>query len=146
MRTVSGNISGIVASALLLWCVFAALAPPQLWLDVHSVVVANTRAGVQPTMNVDRSINQPFVGTYIVDVEKKMPSGRYYVVCSVQHSTNYRPEAALPEPLYLDWWTWPETCVLDAGRYRVETSWRIEPPLFPDKQLTVMSNTFEVTP
>lgn len=145
MRQVFSGFSATIVTVFLLWLVAAQLAPAQWWLDVRSVVVANAKAGEQPTMNVDRSIYQRFPGTYTVDVEKRMPSGRYSVVCSVRNSTNYRPDAELPDPLLLDWWTWPAICKLGPGRHRVETTWRIEAPLFPDKVLTVMSNTFEVT-
>ena len=144
MRRAGRGAISLIVAAFIGWMVFAQVAPAEWWLDVRSVVIANTTTGVQPVMMVDRSINQPFTGTYTVDVEKKMPSGRYAVVCSARNSTNYRPDAELPEPLRLNWWTWPVTCAIEPGKYRVETMWRIEAPLFPDKVVSIMSNTFEV--
>lgn len=145
MRQTARSASGCIVAAFLVWFIASFLAPAEWWLDVRSVTIANTTPGIQPTMVVDRSINQPFTGTYTVDVEKKMKSGRYAVVCSAHSTTNYRPDAELPDDMRLNWWTWPVTCAIEPGRYRVETVWRIEAPLFPDKTVSIMSNTFEVT-
>lgn len=146
MRSVWNGMSATLVVAFIGWLVFAQMAPASWWLDVRSVTVADTSANATPTLVVDRSIHQDFAGTYTVDVERRGPRGRYSVVCSARNSTNYRTDAGFPDPLTLDWWTWPVQCQIGPGTYRVETRWRIEPDLFPDKIVQVMSNTFTVGP
>jgi hypothetical protein len=144
MRSVWNGLTATLVLFFIGACTVGALAPASWWLEVRSVRVVDTVAGVAPVMHVDRQIHQDFLGTYIVDVERKQPDGRYTVVCSAYSRTNYRTDAKLPDPVTLDWWSWPIKCQLQPGLYRVETRWVIEAELFSDKHVAVMSNEFLV--
>jgi hypothetical protein len=145
MRTLFEGINKGVVIAFLAALALTQLAPASLWFEVRSVEVLDSVTDATPVMVIDRIIHRDFSGTYTVDVEKLQPSGRFTVVCSARNSTNYRADAELPDPVTLDWWTWPVNCQIGPGQYRVETRWRIEPDFFPDKQVEFISNVFSVT-
>lgn len=118
--------------------------PPAAWiLEINSVHVDNAVAGVPPMMEVDRVIHQNFEGEWTATVMKKGTRG-FYTYCTATGANDYRPDAELPDNLNLDWWTWPTTCVLPAGTYKVKTLWVIHLPMFPDKEVRNVSNVFEV--
>lgn len=120
--------------------------PPTLWLQVPSIEVENTTVGTQPEMKVTRIIHRPFYATWVVEVEELRPDGSYTVVCAAPGENNYSPSNSLPDPLNLDWWTFPKTCTLPAGTYRLETTWRIYPSWIAVRTLTRLSNVFTVKP
>lgn len=146
MNRVWQFLSRTLVAAFLIYLAAAYLAPAAMWLDVRRVMVPDTTEGSTPVLLVERTIRQNFYGTYTVDVERQQPSGRFAVVCSVTNSTHYRSDAELPDPLTLDWWTWPVQCQIGAGTYRVESYWRIQPELVPDKFAYAMSNVFTIHP
>lgn len=123
------------------------LAPASQWLEVRSVRVSDTAEGVPPHMKVDRTIHRPFRAKWLTDIEMRLPSGRWLVLCTSQGANNYSPENDLPDPLTLDWWTFPVRCTPDGpGRYRVETTWLLEIPGGLTKEVRAVSNEFRVTP
>jgi hypothetical protein len=125
------------AGALQLW-------PAAYWLEVRSVVVRDTVAGTVPVMDVEREVKRPFRADWTVEVERQSSRGGFYGVCTGTGSNNYRPESILPEPLTLDWWTWPVECDLTPGRYQVETRWTINPTGFPAKEVVILSPPFVI--
>lgn len=139
------NLFILAGWALLIFmAVISESTPASVWLDVRSVEVENTTAGVTPEMHVDRTIKSEFAATWLVEVEKDFGSG-FGVYCSAKGESAYRTDAALPHPLTLDWWTYPTKCDLPTGRYRVETTWRIDVPFVPEKIVRVLSNVFTVS-
>jgi hypothetical protein len=144
MRAVWNGLAFTLIASFVCWLSFATIAPASWWYEIRSVRVVDSTVGETPIMHIDRTIHQDFLGTYIVDVEQMQMDGRFTVVCSAYARTFYRSDAVLPEPVTLDWWSWPIKCALLPGRYRVETTWLIETPLFPDKRAGVLSNEFLV--
>lgn len=137
--------TGLLVAA---WVVLSlpSILPAALWLEVRSVEVADTRVGLDPDMVVDRTVRQPFLGSWNVDVERKVGSGRYVLVCTARGQNSYAPDNDLPTPLRLTWWTYPTDCTpTQPGIYRVETRWRIRLPGGPYKELLVYSNDFTVS-
>jgi hypothetical protein len=117
--------------------------PITRWLEVKSVTVHPTIEGRTPVMTVERAIHREFVGEWSATVRRSTPEG-FQIACSATGSTDYLPGARLPTQLDLDWWTFPVRCNLKAGTYRVDTTWTVRVPGYPDKFLVVRSNLFEV--
>ena len=134
-------ISGVFLAAF----VFAHSWPASWWLDVRRVLVFDAVANAEIIMDVDRTIHRSFVGDWSV-VVREYVSGRWVVVCTARGTSNYTPEAALPDPLTLDWWTDGACPRLGAGTYFVSTIWTVRGQWgLPDKVIQSASNVFEVT-
>lgn len=117
--------------------------PTWFWLDVRSVHVADTVAGEDPIMTVDRTIRRDFRGDYTVIIKRKRPHG-FVFYCAGSGSSDYNTDAALPDPLKLSWWLYPARCDLTAGSYRVDTLWRIDTKSGNVREVRKRSNVFEV--
>lgn len=136
----------VLWAGVLLWAGAVAALPTSLWLDVRSVEVDNTQHGHKPILKVERYISQNFNGRYTVDVEQMSEEGSFHVVCTASGRTNYRTDASFPDPLDLDWWTYPVKCDLAPGVYRIDTSWEITVgPFMPNKYTSMMSNVFIIS-
>ena len=126
--------------------IYASMVPAQSFLTVNEVRVMDTVVNASPVMKVDRTIHQDFVGRWTVDVERFEKNG-FVQVCSAEGHGNYSTDNGLPDPLSLDWWTWPTKCTpIEAGKYRVETTWIIILPGGQTRQVHNFSNTFTVSP
>ena len=55
------------------------ISPASDWMEVRSVRVFDTQAGVSPIMVVDRVIKQPFQGHWVTDVEREQTEGLFVV-------------------------------------------------------------------
>ncbi len=119
------------------------IIPTSTWLDVRSITVSDTTVGTAPTLEVDRRIGLPFVASWLVEVERHGRQG-YFLECSAEGRSAYRPNAELPDPLTLDWWTAPTICNLPAGTYRVETTWTLDLGFAGTRFVRVLSNPFDV--
>lgn len=121
------------------------LIPASAYMQVRSVHVDDTTVGIAPIMLVDRTIHADFTAVWRADVERKMNNGRYVQICTSGGLGNYATDNDLPDPLDLDWWTYPIKCAPTvAGKYRIETTWTITLPGGLTKEVRVLSNTFEV--
>ena len=114
-------------------------------MEVRSVHIGDTMAGISPVMRVDRTIRTNFTAEWNADVERLMGNSRYVHVCTGSGLGNYAVDNDLPDPLDLDWWTYPNKCApITPGKYRVETTWTIMLPGGLTKEVRVVSNTFNV--
>jgi hypothetical protein len=125
---------------------YKGLIPASLWLNVTKVYVADAVVGQAPVMDVVRSINHPFKGSWVAEVQKKQPSGDFSAFCTGTGINVYTPQDNLPDAIDLDWWTYPTRCELTPGKYRVETFWIINPANYPTKETSRRSNVFEIAP
>ena len=125
----------------------AHLWPASYWLEVRKVIVGPARAGEPVPMIVDREISRPFLGAWTVTVRKWSEDGPV-IYCTATGTSQYNTAADLPRDLTLDWWTNGKCPALSAGKYAIDTTWRIEPmlPFLPVKHVQRESNIFQVTP
>ena len=137
-------IVALVWGAILFAGLAGNLIPTQNWFDVQRVEVFDTVAGTPPIMDVERIIRQPFVADWLVEVERREPDLGFVIMCAAKGETAYNTDAELPAPLTLDWWTYPTTCALSAGVYRVETTWTLDLGFAGRRVIRVLSNTFDV--
>lgn len=122
------------------------ISPASDWMEVRSVRVFDTQAGVSPIMVVDRVIKRPFQGHWVTDVEREQTEGLFEKVCSSNGSSAYTPDNVPPRMLTLGWWTTPVDCTpREPGRYRVDTIWTVELPGGLTKTVRRASNVFTVT-
>lgn len=131
--------------AIVLYLAIVTLPPASYWFDVRAVYVTDAMAGQAPLMRVDSFIHRPFEGMYRVELERKVLDGyvsepdRFRPAIG---SVSYNPDAALPEPLTLDWWAFPETWRPPSGVYRIETCWTINPDWWWPRRTCRHSNDF----
>lgn len=124
---------------------------PDDFFIVETVEVMNTPFGMDPIMDVDRTILQPFRGEWTAVVR---PTTSFEYVCGNHGFAPYRPDAELPEPVRLfDFWLFdrgdpaslcrPDWYPLPRGCYVVDTTWDFTDPM-SSQTLSVhaRSNTF----
>lgn len=119
--------------------------PGWFWLEVDDVFVHDTIADSTPKMTVERTIHRPFVGFWAVNVKREGNNG-FSFACGSSGTIDYQPDVQLPDPLTLDWWTYPIPCNLGPGRYRVDTTWTIDLQGGAEKTIRKRSNVFSVFP
>lgn len=120
----------------------------ETYFEVARVSVGNSVLGDPLIMDVDRTIHRPFAGSWAVEV-RTFPERSVY--CTGAGDVIYRPEAELPKPVTLEWWTLSQRCkgpVLPADEYIIVTTWTIHSPArgVPDQTVTIESNPFTVNP
>lgn len=142
LHTLSKGLWGTCVIALYL--VAVAFPPATFWLSVKSVHVDDAERGQPPVMEVVRTIRRPFEAKWRVQLEREVADGRFLFLRSVSGENQYGPQAVLPEPLTLDWWTHPQRWRPMPGHYRIETCWTIRVPGLFDRMTCAVSNTFEV--
>ncbi len=135
-------------AALLLASEARTLMPASHWFVPGELAVENTVKGTCPGMHFTRAIKRPFHGRWLVTLHRQGPTGGWNVASPPWHGEgDYRPDAELPEPLTMQWWTWDEylTCDWSPGIYRLLTEWMIQPGGLV-RYVRVTSNAFRVRP
>lgn len=122
-----------------------AMWPASYWFEVDHISVPNAKVGKPIVMEVQRSIHRPFSADWHVVVRRRTTAGSWVITCAADGSTDYLPEASLPQPTTLDWWTNGRCPSLTPGTFRIHTTWQLEPQYVPTKRVTAVSNIFEVT-
>ena len=121
-----------------------ALWPTSWWMEVKSVRVRDVDLPHPVIMLADRRIHRDFRGHWTVELRRQNGSD-WVLMCTGTGNSWYRPSSALPDPLTLAWWAGDGCRPTTSGVYRVDTTWRITDRWFPDRYLSVESNTFRVT-
>lgn len=124
---------------------YLTMPPAWWWFEVRSVYVHDAVEGSTPLLEVDRTIHREFRGRWIATVMREGPDG-FHVFCTARGANDYSPDARLPQPLDLNWWTWPTVCILPAGRYQLRTLWTIDPVWLPARELRIATNLFSIHP
>lgn len=147
LRSIMNYLSFIFAGIILL-AAFAIMQawPASFWLDVRSVRVFDSNAGTPSLMAVDRTIKRDFRGEWVASI-RRLENGGWVQYCTAKGSANYSEDSKFPDPLTLQWWTYPDCNPLPHGKYVMRTSWVIYGANFlPDKLVQADSNIFEVKP
>lgn len=133
-----------LATLYLIFKITVAVWPAGFWMSVERVLVFDGAADAEIIMDVDREIHRSFLADWSV-VVRKYRDGAWVVDCTARGTSDYRPEAALPNPLTLDWWTDGACPSLPPGRYMISTIWTVQGRHgLPDKVIQSVSNTFLV--
>ncbi len=100
------------------------LAPQPVTADFFEVSeVRAERNGDDAAIWVDRIIHRSIYMTASVRVMQPTPRGMQQVCIADGPTILYRPEAVMPQPVDLDWWTWGHCPMLPEGRTVIETTW-----------------------
>lgn len=134
-----------ICTAWLLTLSAAYLWPASWWMEVRSVFVGDTRAGLPVVMHVDRRINRDFVGRWSVTV-RELQGTENMLACVASAAGDYKRGAKLPKTLTLSWWTNGKCEALPVGVYVVTTIWEVENGPLPGKIIHAQSNPFKVSP
>ena len=127
-----------------IWHLSTILPPSSYWMHVHSVYAFDTPKNADVAMVVDREIKRPFTAQWNVLVRRATLDGGWEIVCMARGGGDYRPDAVLPDPLTLDWWTDGQCPHPPAGQIMVSTVWDI-PTGFPgNRTILSESNVFTV--
>lgn len=128
------------------------VVPMSRYYELRSVTIADTTAGVSPSIIVDRTIKRDFRGRYEIEIMRA--EGSEFVVwweCGphVSDWRMYRDETSLPHDLTLDWWMGippARECPLPPGTYKVISTIYARGPLGAELSTTTASNVFHVRP
>lgn len=145
LKTAVNYLSFVIAGVIL---IIAALIlhlwPASWWLEVGSVRVDDSKVGEPVIMAVTRTINRDFLGHWTASL-RRLERGKWVPYCSATGAVNYEVDSDLPDPLTLKWWTAPFCHPLEAGKYVMRTTWRVEGAGFlPDKRVRSVSNIFVI--
>lgn len=100
------------------------LAPPPVTADFFEVAeVRADRDGDTVSLWVDREIHRAIYMAASVRVLQPTPRGMQQVCIADGPTILYRPEAVMPQPVDLGWWTWGHCPMLPEGRTVIETTW-----------------------
>lgn len=146
-RTLDNTAIFLLALCFLFFQAVVNFWPASYWLKVDFVKAVSVKQGERVPMLVDRTINRPFTGEWVVSVKRFVELGWVHH-CHGTGKANYKPGGNLPTDLDLEWWTAGACKSLPAGSYIIETSWKIKPTFdfLPERQVSATSNIFEVTP
>ena len=144
----SHSTAGFVLALLFLAAVGAVyFFPASYWFTVERVQVENSKVGQPVSMTVKRTVNTAFVGSWYVTVRQW--DGAWVPYCAARGDAYYQPDSRLPADLTLTWWTdeKPRCSNLPVGKYEMLTRWVIKGKgILPDKEISMLSNTFLVNP
>ena len=100
------------------------LAPPPVTADFFEVAeIRAERNGDDAAIWVNRTVHRSIYMTASVRVMLPTPHGMQQVCIADGPTILYRPEAVMPQPVDLDWWTWGHCPMLPEGRTVIETTW-----------------------
>lgn len=102
---------------------------PRAGLDTFFEVrsVTAERVGGTAILHVDREIHYPIHMAFTVRVMEQRGLGWQEVCAAPSNVILYLPDAELPDPVTLDWWTWGKCPNLPDGPVRIVTTWEPEP-------------------
>ncbi len=97
------------------------------FFEVHSVTAV--REGDTAVMLVDRTIHKPIPMSFVVRVLSVTEDGAEQVCITPDSGVfEYQPDAVLPVPLTLGWWTSGHCPTLPDGPARIITTWKPDYP------------------
>ena len=100
------------------------LAPPPVTADFFEVAeIRAEREGDTASIWVNRTVHRAIYMTATVRVMQPTRRGVEQVCIADGPTILYRPEAVMPQPVDLDWWTWGHCPMLPEGRTVIETTW-----------------------
>lgn len=119
-------------------------SPVDWWFTSTDLQIPDFKNGDDPVITFSREIKAPFTGKWKVELHTE--EGDLVENCQGSGENDYRvsPKRTMSVTLF-DWWMDREACDLPAGRYYVDTTWRITPNNYPEKVHRRTSNIFTVS-
>lgn len=121
--------------------------PVSWWLKPGIMIIPDVQVGEQVFLQYSREIRRPFDGDWRATLRSFQEEEQgWKTVCTATGGALYVPDAVLPRPLTLEWWT-EGACssdVLPAGYAQITTVWLIHTPLPGTRRVVTHSNVFRV--
>lgn len=118
--------------------------PAEAWFVVNEIFVPDHVQGSNPQLIYDRTILAPFLGFWVVEVQKQEENGLFSLVCQGSAISDYTPDDYIPENKVTWEWLIGKPCEIPPGKYRLRASWKMKRADWPEKQYVALSNIFEV--
>lgn len=126
---------------------YRANVPADNWFSVYAITVPNFKVGENPIITFDRRIKEPFLGFWVIEVERAEENGRFLAECSGSGINSYQVVDYLPKnSVTWDWFIGKRCDTLPVGEYRLRGSWTMKRDDWPEKVVVAYSNLFKVTP
>lgn len=131
--------------AVAIWWAANVLPTANYWFETSTMLVPDAPLGEPLVLIVDREIKRPVYGEWTVTVRRQQDGG-WHLECIARGSGDYLPQATLPTPLTLEWWTEGQCSIRRAGTYFVTTTWAFRPLGVPGyrRSAPLVSNAFRV--
>jgi hypothetical protein len=124
---------------------FRADIPAENWFVVNDIYVPDFTVGGNPPMTYDRIIKEPFIGFWVVEVEREDGGGRFILECSGSGVNDYQVADYIPKnTVTWDWFIGRHCDLTTPGRYRLRASWKMRRYDWPEKTVVAYSNVFAV--
>ena len=136
--------AGLIGVPVLAYWFAYVLPPASWWLRAGPILAFDAPAGAHVVLEIDREIRRHFTAEWRVLVRRHEMTRGWVVVCTASGGGNYRPDAILPQPLTLDWWTDGQCPYPPAGQIMISTVWNIDAGLPGVRQVISESNIFTV--
>ena len=132
--------------AVALWWALQVFPAASFYYEARSMIVPDLPHGADVVMLVDREVKRPVYGRWTVTVRRYEGGGWVMACAPARGSSDYSPQASLPDPLTLDWWTEGQCEITEPGRYFITTTWAFEPRRLPGTRRSVplVSNVFAI--
>lgn len=105
------------------------LAPPPVTADFFEVAeIRAEREGDTASIWVNRTVHRTIYMAATVRVMQPLRHGVEQVCIADGPTILYHPEAVMPQPVDLGWWTWGHCPILPDGRTVIETTWTPRDP------------------
>lgn len=120
--------------------------PATDWFEVHEVFVPDHVTGSNPFILYDRTIRSDFTGMWVVEAQRREPSGGFSNACSGSGVDDYTRYDNLPEDGVTWTWFFGRPCPIEPGTYRLSVVYDMRKPEYPMKRYRTLSNVFNVLP
>lgn len=121
-------------------------ALPIEFFEVKQMYISDYTVGDQPIVSYERVIRRPFLGEWSAEIQV-VGDGVLYAVpgCKGVGRGHYTPQKTLPPKIDMEWLVGAKCDTkLSAGKYRVEITWTLKVPNYPEMEYSFVSNVFEV--
>lgn len=115
------------------------------WFTVNEIYVPDFKIGEDPLLTYDRSIKEPFLGFWVIEVERDVGEGKFQLECTGSGVNDYQVADYIPKNQVTWSWFIGRRCEqVPPGDYRIRASWRMRRSEWPDKNIVKYSNMFKI--
>lgn len=119
--------------------------PIRNWVELTQLQVPDFKEGENPPILFDRTYHQTFKLDYGNSIQQVVKDGVSTICSNSGSNFTVSPDLRLPlEGATLNW-LMTKDCHLGPGQYRVTMDWIIRRDGYSDREVSIVSNIFEVT-
>ena len=132
--------------AVAAWWALQVFPTASFYFTANHMMVPDSPQDADVVLFVDREVKRPVYGRWTVTVRRYEGEGWSLACPPSRGSSDYFPQASLPDPLTLAWWTDGQCTISEPGRYFITTTWSFEPRRFPGTRQSapLVSNVFTI--